>query len=684
MLDEPTATLDSEGVKKLSNLIRALTSKGTAIMYVSHRLGEILELADRVTILRDGVFKGTYPVNPDLSESDLVSLMVGRAIEGIETRKNAVFERPVLTVKNLSGEQFHDINFNANVGEILGIAGAEGNGQREMMRALAGIEYSQGEVYCQDVQVNKASPLKALEQGVLYLSSDRREEAIFPELSVRKNMVATVLKKFSRYGFVSTNSEQASALGMQAEFKIKAANLDVPIMGLSGGNQQKAVLARSFRSGAKAILIDDPTQGVDAGARFEIYETIRKNIAADGTCIINSSDAQELSTICDRVLVFSRGRIVKELSGDSLTKENIVSSFLTVRDAERNRRIDAGGNIPGLVSKLIGGSNTWWMPIILLVALILLVGGYAASSTPVFFKALNVQHTLLALAPAALVAMAQLNVLLVRGIDVSVGAMMSLTVVLASYSLTPGYGNAMLLFGLLICLGTGVCIGLANGLVIRSGKVNAVIATIAMLSIVQGVALIARPTPGGLINPDLISLLKGKVGAIPYSTVLVVFIAVVGDFLLHRTRMGLEAKATGFNEESARRNGVSVTFVHMRAYVLASTMAVLAGLFLGAQVAVGHPTVGQNFALTAIAAAVLGGASLIGGRGSYTGAALGALFFTAILNVISLLGFSSAVAVAASGVMTLAAVLIYSLLGQAKGFAKGFGYKAFTPQSREE
>lgn len=685
LLDEPTATLDSNGVRKLSGLVRELTSRGTGILYVSHRLGEILDLADRVTILRDGVYRGTYEITPDLSEQDLVSLMVGRNLDAEYMAKTIQpFDRPVLTVKNLDGWDFHDINFTAHAGEVLGIAGAEGNGQREMLRALVGLEPAHGEVHCQGIRVNNRSPLKALENGVLYLSSDRKGEAIFPELSVRKNMVPTLLGKFSRKGLLSAAAERDQATQMRHDFGVKAANLEVPIIGLSGGNQQKAVLARSFRSGANAILIDEPTQGVDAGARFEIYDAIRGNLANSGTCIVNSSDAQELAGICDRVLVFSRGNIVRELTGKELTQENIVSSFLTVRDACKQQKTAAGPYLQSVATTFFKGSTTWWMPIIFLATLVMLVGVYAASSSQVFMQATNIRHMLLALAPAALVAMAQLNVLLVRGIDVSVGAVMSLTVVTASYTICQGYGSPLLAIGVLCCLGLGAAVGLANGLVVRLGGINAVITTIAMLSIVQGVALIGRPIPGGLISPELTTWLKSRVGFLPYSTLLIIAFAIIGDFWLHRTRGGLEVKATGFSEESARRNGVGVTFVHLRAYVLSGAIAALAGLFLGAQVAVGHPTVGQNFTLTAIAAAVLGGASLAGGRGSFAGAALAALFFTCILNVISLLGFSSSFAVIASGMMTLLAVLMYSGLGKAEGLTKALRYQGPTANSPQE
>jgi len=194
--------------------------------------------------------------------------------------------------------------------------------------------------------------------------------------------------------------------------------------------------------------------------------------------------------------------------------------------------------------------------------------------------------------------------------------------------------------------------------------VGAIVTTIAMLSVLQGVALIGRPTPDGTIDSAFSDFLKLRVGFMPIWTVALVALAILGDMWLHRSRSGLEVKATGFREEAARRNGVAVDVVQVRAYVVASVMAAAAGLFLGAEVGVGHPTVGENFPLMSIAAAVLGGAALAGGRGSYVGAFFGAFFFTLMINVISILGLSSAVGVIASGAMTLMAVFFYSGLAE--------------------
>jgi ribose transport system ATP-binding protein len=187
-----------------------------------------------------------------------------------------------------------------------------------------------------------------------------------------------------------------------------------------------------------------------------------------------------------------------------------------------------------------------------------------------------------------------------------------------------------------------------------------VITTIATLSVVQGVALYLRPSPLGTISDDFMEVLKTRVGFVPVSFFVILVAAFAGDIWLYLTRSGLKMRAVGFREEAARRNGVHINGVHLRAYLLSAVIAVLAGLFLASEVGVGHPVIGSGYTLTSIAAAVLGGASLAGGRGSFVGAVLGALFFTLTINIITLLGLSTGAGIIASGALTLFAVLLYS------------------------
>jgi ribose transport system ATP-binding protein len=670
LLDEPTSSLDLSGVEKLSTIIRRITVAGTAVVYVSHRLPEILALANRVTILRDGEGQGTYDIDSSISEARLIALMVGRPIEAEYPQRPDLAEAPALalSVQGFNGGRFRELTFDVYRGEILGFAGAEGNGQREAIRALGGLEPATGAIGSGGKPVALSGPRAALHAGIISLSADRSQESIFPALGVRENMTVQVLERFASAGMVSASAERARAAALVEQLNIVTPTLEQPISGLSGGNQQKTVLARSFLNEATVILIDEPTQGVDAKARFDIYRAIRAKVNEGMACVVNSSDALELAGICDRVLVFSRGRVIRELKGGDVSEENIVSSFLTSKEVAASA---SHGAVPGgrpkqwfslatLRDLAAGGSARWWVPLAFLALLTILVGAYAQIQSSVFLSPLNIQHILLATAPLALATMAQFNVLMVRGFDISVGALMSLVVVLSTFIIIPGMGPVQLAIGAIGCLALGIVVGLVNGSIIRFIGVNSVITTIAMLSVLQGLALYGRPSPFGTISTDFLDVLRARIGFVPISFFVILALAIVGDYWIYGTRSGLKLRAVGFREEAAKRNGVRIDFVHLRAFVFSGFLGALAGLFLGSEVGFGAPTVGSGYTLTSIAAAVLGGAALSGGRGSFLAAMLGALFFTMILNIITLLGLNAAAGIIISGSLTLLAVLLYS------------------------
>jgi ribose transport system ATP-binding protein len=312
------------------------------------------------------------------------------------------------------------------------------------------------------------------------------------------------------------------------------------------------------------------------------------------------------------------------------------------RDRDQCRRCPAAFLVlyRTLRQLIAGGSNQWWVPLLFLCLLIIAVGGYASLRTDVFFTPLNIRHILLATAPLALVTMAQFNVLMVR-FDVSVGALTSLTVVIGSFLMAEELNAGLILLGSLVCLAVGIIVGLTNGTLLRRVGINSVITTVAMLSVVQGVALYLRPSPFGVISEDFIDFFQTRVGFMPVSFFVILAAAIGGDVWLYRTRSGLKMRAVGFREEAAKRNGVHIDVVHIRAFVLSAVIAVLSGLFVASEVGVGTPVIGSSYTLSSIAAAVLGGAALTGGRGSFVGALLGALFFTLTVNIIALLGLNT-------------------------------------------
>jgi ribose transport system ATP-binding protein len=302
-----------------------------------------------------------------------------------------------------------------------------------------------------------------------------------------------------------------------------------------------------------------------------------------------------------------------------------------------------------------------WVPLALVTVLMILIGAYAAWRTSAFTSEYNLNSLLIESLPLAFIALGQVSALLVGGFDISVGALVTLCVVVASFTMTGSLATWVLVFGALALVGIGLCVGLVNATLVRVVKLPSIIATLATLSVLQGIALRLRPTPGGEISLDVQDALLSGVSFVPYAFIGVVVLAIVWDVWLYRTAGGLTTRAVGLDEVSSRRLGAHSGYVHWRAYVLASLLATVGAFFFAAQVGVGDgkPSTGSSFTLQSIAAAVLGGAALAGGRGSYIGAVIGSIFLSLIINVITLLGWNSAYEQISIGALTLFALVIY-------------------------
>lgn len=299
-----------------------------------------------------------------------------------------------------------------------------------------------------------------------------------------------------------------------------------------------------------------------------------------------------------------------------------------------------------------------WIPLVLLTTLIVAVGAYAAVNKDAFLTSYNLRNLLLTTMPLALVAIGQTNALLVGGFDVSVAALMTFCVVTASYTMQEGDSTLMLLAGALALVGVGLATGVFNATLIRVLRLPSIIATLGTLSILQGGSLLLRDHPEGPISSDAIDLLTRSVGFLPIAFIGVVVVAVLGDVWLYRTRTGLAMRAVGIDETSSRRLGMSTGLTVFLAFVACSVMASVAAFYSAAQVQIGSPIIG-SYALDSIAAAVLGGASLAGGRGSFVGALLAALFLALIGNVLPLFQQPTEYAQMAVGVLILLALVLY-------------------------
>ncbi|TML27752.1 MAG: ABC transporter permease [Actinobacteria bacterium] len=299
-----------------------------------------------------------------------------------------------------------------------------------------------------------------------------------------------------------------------------------------------------------------------------------------------------------------------------------------------------------------------WLPLALMTTLIVALGAYAAMRQDAFLTTYNLGNLLLSTMPLALVAIGQTNALLVGGFDVSVAALMTMCVVVASFTLQPDKSWDVLLVGALAVVGVGLATGVFNATLIRVLKLPSIIATLGTLSILEGAALLLRDHPEGFINPNAIEALNAGVSFVPYAFIGVVVLAVLADIWLYRTRTGLALRAVGLDDSSSRRLGMATGRTVFLAFVICSLMAAVAGFYSAAQVQIGSPIIG-NYALESIAAAVLGGASLAGGKGSFVGTLLAALFLTEISNVLPLFQQPTEYAQMTIGVLILLALVLY-------------------------
>jgi ribose transport system ATP-binding protein len=348
LLDEPTTALGPDEVEALHRTVLACKHRGIGVVYVSHRLPEVLEVADRVTVLRDGQNQGTYDA-ATTTEPELVELIVGRPFEAAfpPAASSSAATEEALVVDALQGQSFGPLSFTLQRGEVVGIAGAEGNGQPQLFDCLAGrIPPRAGRVVCTGKELTLISTREAVRAGIMLLPGDRKREALMGVLGVRVNTTVQSLRRFTRLGLLRRRAERGAVQQLVEQLEIRTPSLDQPVEFLSGGNQQKVSVSRSFLREPSVILAYEPTQGVDVGSRADIYKALRARADAGSALLVKSSDPIELSGLCDRVFVMSRGTIVEEIPGDELDEVRIVEAIVRGPGMSKAARSPLGVAMP--------------------------------------------------------------------------------------------------------------------------------------------------------------------------------------------------------------------------------------------------------------------------------------------------------------------------------------------------
>ena len=448
-------------------------------------------------------------------------MMVGRDLALAFPPRAGAIGPALLSVENLSAPgEFSDVSFTAHAGEILGFGGITGSGQQAIARALFGLLPASGSITVDGRAVKIANPAQAIEQGIVYLPADRSGEGMFLPHSIAENIALPHVKDWARLGILDAAREREAVTGQIDSLAVKTPSPRQAVGLLSGGNQQKVAFARWLLSRPKVFIFDEPTQGVDVGTKLEIYGIIRDLAARGSAVIVVSSDVLELIGLSDRILIAANRRLVDEVPGAEATEARIVGSAVGLGAATTAATTTRAGSVPTAGSsrrRRIGPLSLAlrrYGPVLFLLAMTVAVAAYTAGRSPYFLTERNMASLAIQLAPLLIVSLGQLAVVLVGGIDLSVGPAISLTTAIASVFLIPDppLGMAM---GILLCLLAGLAVGLLNGFLIRVLRLPDLIATLASFSIVAGLALIVRPAPGGLLSGDFTDGILLRIGHLP-------------------------------------------------------------------------------------------------------------------------------------------------------------------------
>ncbi len=729
IMDEPTSSLADHEVAILFGVIRQLKASGVSVIFVSHKLNELYAVCERVTIMRDGRTVLVASLN-EVSKLELVTTMIGRELESAAAEQTGFHDiakahrkqkdKTLLNVQHLGvGRRVSDVSFDVHPGEIVGFAGLLGSGRTESLRAVFGADQPDfGQMHYRGTPFAPKSPADAIEAGIGFCSEDRKLEGIVPDMSVRENLTLALLPRLARAGIVDEEEQREVVNTFIERLRIKCASLDQRIRELSGGNQQKVLLARWLCMRPNFLILDEPTRGIDVGSKEEIQALIGQ-LAAEGLGVLMiSSEMEEIIEGSNRVFVIREGRTVAELEGAAITEGAIMgamaettepshtdeNSSLTpdqaavrvldpgplVGDHYDSSFIDGPANelpleeptratIPA-ASKLVvdrpavqhAGAEKLdrrreWLMILqrhgTLVALIALIL-FNLAFTPHFATWETLFVNLTQVCTIVIVGVGMTLVIGSGGIDLSVGSLMAIAGALAP----------LIFLGKLVALPTSVGVTLAfvvpvlvaglfgwfNGWLITRFKIQPIVATLVLFIAGRGLAQVM--TNGNLQafrEPSFQVIGLGHVFGIPAQSILMAILVVIAAWMLRRTIFGRQLLAIGGNTEAAHLSGIAVNRIKQAVYALSGICAGIAGLIV---IAINSSSdanlVGLGMELDAIAAVAVGGTPLLGGQAYLLGTLVGALIIQLVRYTLLANGVPDAAAQVVKAAIIVGAVFL--------------------------
>jgi rhamnose transport system ATP-binding protein len=688
VMDEPTSAISSREVDRLFEIVERLKKQGVAILFISHFIDEILGLGDEITILRSGKRIITSPT-ADLTPEKTVRYMIGTEPAAFFPKEDTRIGPPVVRVRGLSGAGFvEDVSFDVREGEILGFFGLVGAGRSEVAQMLFGITRpDRGEIRMDGHLVQPRSSRQAMRLGIALLPEDRHQQGLVLPFSIRANETLPILRRLAnRLGVVDRAKEAQIAQNFAARMRVVATGIEQLTNTLSGGNQQKVLLGKWLIPSPRVLILDEPTRGVDVGAKAEIHRIISQLATQGIAVILISDDAQEVIGMGDRIIVFRGGRITAESVRASFDREAILlAAAHTARDHDRTnlpRRVvteqSQASDAPRTVSmkhrettkRLSPGSSLLRQVMRVrelgLVLALLIICLAVTAREPRFLQGANLEQVALSATLVCIVALGEALVIIARQIDLSVGAIVA-TSAFISASWLEHHPEGSMLFVLLLGCAVGGALGFVNALLVTLFRIPAIVATLGTLAMYRGGVIVlagGRQISATVLPDSYGDIARIHVAAMPLLVWLALLFTIGFGLVARFTRTGRNLYALGSNQESARFVGISerrhIAFV----FVLSGLLCGLVGVLWGARFGTVDAVIAPDLHLQAISAVVVGGVSIFGGSGSVYGAAIGAVIFAVLQNGVQLLGINRFWLQAVLGATIVVTVVFYSQLAR--------------------
>jgi ABC-type sugar transport system ATPase subunit/ribose/xylose/arabinose/galactoside ABC-type transport system permease subunit len=659
ILDEPTASLSNEEADRLFAIVRDLRDDGVTIIFISHYLDEVFELADRITVLRDGKLVSTQDVAAT-SRQAVIKEMVGRSLAQLYPKEDIPLGPVMLAVDGLSqGDSVREVTLSIRRGEIFGIAGLVGAGSTELGMALMGaLPRSGGAVTLDGKPSAPSSPRAAKAEGFALVPEDRRREGVLGDLTMRENLSMPNIDRFSSFGFLKLSQEKAWVKGLIETLRIAPPNMNQLVRNLSGGNQQKVVIGRWLIGDVKVFLFDEPTTGIDVGSKVEVYRQMTEAARQGAAVVFISSDFDELVGMCDRVAVMYRGRIAGIHERATFDAPSLMASATGGLGSKPETAHDASPAHATVGRRARSGAFLMrWGTVAGMIAILGVIGAVA----PDFLLPANLLDVLKQGSLLAFVALGLTAVLAAGGFDMSAGAVNQLSANLAAGSIGKGLGIPVALaFG----VGAGLLAGLANAALVLVFGMPPFVATVGTMFVAMGLSLLYNRGQALTLSdqPEFFFIGQGHLGPVPFVAVILLAALIALHILLRHTRPGLRLSAVGLNLAAASLRGVNETRAVGLSFVLGGLVIGLSGVvFASYSYGASAVATGLDFLISALAAAFLGTSLTRSGEFDVVCATIAALFLASLSNGLVLMGISNLALPGIQGTALILSILLSAL-----------------------